>query len=513
MKKGEIAEGVVEKLRFPDQGILQIEGKKAIVKHVIPGQRIRFRVKKNRADRIEGQLVEVVEKAPCELDVPACPHAVFCGGCTFQSLPYETQLELKGKMVSDLLGMPEAEVVIADAASPTVQGRPGEVLPVYASPQAAGYRNKMEFTFGDAYKGGPLTLGQHKRGGFFDIIDVPDCRIADADFGAILSATRDFFAERGVPYYHRMRHEGILRHLLVRKASKTGEILVDLIAASGMQDLTEADGTPMPAAYAAMLQALPLRGTLTGVLYTKNDSAADAVRDEGTVVLYGREYFTEELLGLSFRITPFSFFQTNSGGAEVLYTQVRRMIGALENDPVVFDLYSGTGTIAQMVAPAAGKVIGVEIVPEAVEAARENAALNGLENCEFLCGDVLEVLDVIPEKPDFIILDPPRDGIHPKALAKIIAYGVPQMVYISCKPTSLVRDLEILRKGGYEVQDICCVDMFPATNHVETVCLLGNRKYKPDAYVDLSLDMEDYYRIIDSKNRRSMMYENCRAEK
>ena len=196
------------------------------------------------------------------------------------------------------------------------------------------------------------------------------------------------------------------------------------------------------------------------------------VKDEGTKILYGQDYFYEELLGLKFKITPFSFFQTNSLGAEVLYEAARSYIGETK-DKVIFDLYSGTGTIAQILAPVAKKVVGVEIVEEAVEAAKENAALNGLDNCTFWAGDVLKVIDDLGEVPDLIILDPPRDGVHPKALEKIIDFGVERMVYIACKPTSLARDLELLQGRGYQVERIGCVDLFPSTYHVETVVLLS----------------------------------------
>ena len=209
---------------------------------------------------------------------------------------------------------------------------------------------------------------------------------------------------------------------------------------------------------------------------TRNDREADVVEDQGTEVLCGQPWFYEELLGLRFRITPFSFFQTNSLGAEVLYETAREFLlsktgGQLEGK-TLYDLYSGTGTIAQMLAPAAGRVIGVEIVEEAVEAAKKNAAENGLSNCTFLAGDVLKVLDEIEEKPDVIVLDPPRDGIHPKAIGKIIGYSVENIIYISCKPTSLARDLEAFLQNGYRVERIRCVDMFPGTYHVETVALL-----------------------------------------
>ena len=185
-----------------------------------------------------------------------------------------------------------------------------------------------------------------------------------------------------------------------------------------------------------------------------------------------------ELLGLKFKITPFSFFQTNSLGAEVLYIKTREFVGEIDNQ-VVFDLYSGTGTIAQILAPVAKKVVGVEIIEEAVVAARENARLNGLDNCEFIAGDVLKVIDDIKDKPDMIVLDPPRDGIHPKAIDKIIDFGVNKIVYVSCKPTSLARDIEIFEARGYKVKKVCCVDMFPGTGHVETVCKLSLKKDTP----------------------------------
>ena len=239
------------------------------------------------------------------------------------------------------------------------------------------------------------------------------------------------------------------------------------------------------------LLAVSYDGVMKGILHTKNDSVADMIKNEGTDILFGQDFFYEELLGLKFQITPFSFFQTNSLGAEVLYETAREWIGDSLRAPgkTVFDLYSGTGTIAQMLAPVAKKVIGIEIIPEAVEAARENARLNGLTNCEFLAGDVLKVIDDLQEKPDYIVLDPPRDGIHPKALEKIISYGVPQMLYISCKPTSLARDLAVLQERGYRVEKAQCVDMFPATGNVETIVLLS--KLKTEKHIEVELDMDE----------------------
>ena len=482
MKKGQIAEGRIDHVVFPNKGIaITEEGEKVVVKNTIPGQKVSFLVNKVRKGKAEGRLLELLERSSLE-ETPACPHFGECGGCTYLSLPYEEQLKIKEAQVRGMM-----EEVIGDKCE-------YQWLGIKGSPVQAEYRNKMEFSFGDAFKGGPLALGQHKRGSFYDILTVTECQIVDEDFRAILKATVEYFGEKEVPFFHKLTHIGYLRHLLVRKAVKTQEILVDLVTSTQLgNDAELLDG------WKDAICALSFKGELKGVLHTKNDSLADVVQNDGTEILYGQDYFYEELLGLRFKISPFSFFQTNSLGAEVLYETAREFILSgnedLLREKTVYDLYSGTGTIAQMLAPVSKEVVGVEIIEEAVEAAKENAALNGLDNCRFLAGDVLKVLDTIEEKPDYIVLDPPRDGIHPKAIEKIINYGVDNMIYISCKPTSLARDLGIFLARGYEVKQICCVDMFPNTVHVETVCLLGNRNAKPDTRVKLSVDTEELQRV------------------
>ncbi len=473
MKKGEILEGTVERVEFPNKGIVISAGGECVVKNVLPGQKISFMVKKVRKGKAEGRLLEILEKSPAETGNP-CPHFGVCGGCTYLSLPYEEQLCIKEMQVKKLL----------DAALEK-QGKEYIFEGIKASPRPYGYRNKMEFSFGDEVKDGPLALGMHKRGSFYDIVTVEGCQIVDEDYRKILGCTRKYFADRNVSFFHRLRHEGYLRHLLVRKGAKTGEILIALVTTTQEDHSHELEG------FRDELLNLELEGRIVGILHTENDSNADVVKNDRTTVLYGQDFFYEELLGLKFRISEFSFFQTNTYGAEVLYRTAREYIGALseagEKDKVVYDLYSGTGTIAQMMADVAKKVIGVEIVEEAVEAARKNAALNGLDNCEFIAGDVLKVLDEIEEKPDFIILDPPRDGVHPKALKKIIDYGVDRLLYISCKPTSLARDLEVFLENGYEVTRGVAVDQFAWTANIETVVLLS--QLKPDDYIDVELDL------------------------
>lgn len=482
MKKGFRGTGTVERVDFPNKGIaVTDDGDRVIVKNTIPGQKVEFVVNKVKHQRAEGRLMEVIEKSPLETEEP-CPHFGMCGGCTYQTVPYEKQLDMKltqvKKLISDAIG--------------TEKESGYEFIGIHGSPKKSEYRNKMEFSFGDEYKDGPLALGMHKRGSFYDLVTVSDCQIVDEDFRTILKVTLDYFSKNNIPYFHRATHKGYLRHLLVRKATKTGEIIVDLVTSTQTEGFDEEE---LLAGFRYALLTRQYDGRFKGVLHTKNDSVADVVKNEGTEVLYGDSYFYEELLGLKFKITPFSFFQTNSLGAEVLYETAREFILGDDKDSLngktVYDLYSGTGTIAQLMAPVCKEVVGVEIVEEAVCAAKENAALNGLDNCKFIAGDVLKVLDEIEEKPDYIILDPPRDGIHPKAIGKIIEYGVENMVYISCKPTSLARDLQIFMDRGYRVEKICCVDMFPNTYHVETVCLLSKLNVKHHIEVEITMDELD----------------------
>ena len=410
------------------------------------------------------------------------------------------------------------------------------------SPLLFAYRNKMEYSFGDALKDGPLTLGLHKKRSFYDVIDVDCCNLVHEDCNRIVNAVGQYFRELGLTYNDKRTHLGYLRHLLIRRTVNTGEILIDLVTTSqplipvekhadinetsiympesfagyvpvsaGVDkvsilsdepvrkkrgrgrrgsDIEIIPGSVRAAEHTAVLseaavmegfvrcimklhQEGRLEGTVRGILHTYNDSLSDAVKNDRTDLLFGEDHITEELLSLRFRISPFSFFQTNTKGAEVLYSRVREFIGEeLGPKMRVFDLYSGTGTIAQMLAPCAREVIGVEIIEEAVEAARENARLNGLSNCRFVADDVLHALDTL-EAPDLIVLDPPRDGVNAKALQKIIGYGVKNMVYVSCKPESLARDLEMLQYAGYRVVRSAAVDQFPWTDNIETIVLLS----------------------------------------
>ena len=490
MRKGDVLTGKVEYVSFPNKAYVRVDsdnpednGRLVVVKNSIPGQTVEFMINKKRGDKCEARLLQVLSTSPRET-ADVCPHFGRCGGCTYQSLDYSAQLELKENQVKEIL----------DNA---INGE-YQFDGIIGSPVNEHYRNKMEFSFGDEVKDGELALGLHKRNSTYDIVTVDGCRIIHDDFCKILMCTLEYFKERNVRYLHKLTHEGYLRHLLVRRAYKTGQILVDLVTTT--QETHDLDG------WKKALLNLSLEGEIAGILHTNNDSLADAVVNDSTELLYGKAYIEEELLGLKFKISPFSFFQTNSLGAEVLYSKAREYLGTTK-DKVVFDLYSGTGTIAQILAPVAKKVVGVEIVKEAVDAAVENARLNGLTNCEFIADDVLKALDNIEDIPDLIMLDPPRDGINPKALSKIIDYGVNNIVYISCKPTSLARDLQMLQERGYRVKKACLIDLFPGTYHVETVVWLSkgmvdSRKVK----VDFSLEDMDL-----SKFKGKATYEQIKA--
>ena len=468
MKKGEIYEGVIEKVEFPNKGYVNIDGEKVIVKNGIPGQKVRFMINKKRSGRVEGRLLEVLEKSPLEVREPVCNIFPACGGCMYQTMSYEEQLKMKENQVKSLL-----QAAVGEDVDLHWEG-------IHGSPIEFGYRNKMEFSFGDEFKDGPLSLGLHKKGSTYDVLTASDCKLVHPDMTAILSCVLDFFTELGAVHYKKMQHTGYLRHLLLRRGVTSGEILVHVITTSQAQY----DYAPL----VSRLLALPLEGKIVGIMHIINDSLSDVVQSDETQILYGQDYFYETLLGLRFKISTFSFFQPNSLAAEVLYSIVRDYIGDTK-DKEVFDLYSGTGTIAQLLASVAKEVIGVEIVEEAVEAAKVNAALNGLTNCRFIAGDVLKALDDLTEKPDMIVLDPPRDGIHPKALPKILAYGVENIVYISCKPTSLARDLPSFLAAGYQIQRTCSVDQFCETVHCETVVLLSQQK--PDDTIEIDLDLDE----------------------
>lgn len=448
MKKGTQVELLIEDIEFPAKGFGFVEGLKVYAKNTFPGQKVLGTVSKKRKDYAEIKVREVLERASYEIE-PVCDHYGISGGCLQQVIPYEKQLEFKTEEVMKLF---------ENAGRNT-----GEFLGIEGSPEINHYRNKMEYSFGDETKGGELNLGMHMVGKRFGIVNIAECCLTDDDFAKVSRATLEYFRKTGLSYYRVMAREGYLRHLVVRKAQKTGEIMVNLVTTTQVDfDLSE---------YADIIKGLDFDGTLKSLIHTENDSLSDVVAADKINVLYGDDYITEELLGLKFKISPLSFFQTNSLGAEKLYSLVREFMGDAQNKEV-FDLYCGTGTIGQIAAGKASKVTGVELIEEAAMAANENAKLNGLENCNFIAGDVAEVIKTLKGNPDIIILDPPRSGVHPKAMEYVVKFNAKQIIYVSCNPKTLVDDLEALEWSGYKVEKTLLMDMFPHTPHVESIVCL-----------------------------------------
>lgn len=451
MKKKDIIEFEVDKMEFGGTSVSLYGNRDIHMKGGITGQKVRAAVKRTRSGKADVKMLELLEKSPIET-ATTCKHFGECGGCSILSVPYEKQLEIKEKQVMDLF-------LNQDLFGFKFEGIKG-------SPLERLYRNKMEYTFGDEMKDGPLTLGLHKKGRHIDIMTVDGCLLVDNDFIQILTKTVQYFNEKELPYYRTVNHKGYLRNLVVRKGVNTNEMMVNIVTSSQIDfDMTE---------YKTLLLELPLEAELVSILHTVNDGLADAVQCDELRVLHGRDYIQEEVLGFKFKISPFSFFQTNTKGAEDLYTMAREFIGNHANK-VVFDLYSGTGTIGQVMAGAAKKVYGIEIIEEAVVAANENAKLNGLTNCEFVAGDVAKTVKNFKVKPDLIIVDPPRPGVHKDAIRDISGFGAKEIIYISCNPKTLVLDLVEFKNYGYEIEKVKCMDMFPNTPHVETVVKLKKK--------------------------------------
>ncbi|MDY2987544.1 MAG: 23S rRNA (uracil(1939)-C(5))-methyltransferase RlmD [Peptoniphilus sp.] len=437
MKK--ILTGTIIESKFPNKSTVVGENFELKIKGGIKGQVVEIK----KAGHRKGKLINVLKSAPIETE-NNCEHLEVCGGCTYQKFSYENEIEYKRELLNKLYRDEGFDFDI-------------EMVP---SPVHKDYRNKMEYTFSDEYKDGPLALGLHMKNRFYEVVNTTDCNIVSQDFNTIRAFTRDYFDGVLKPY-HKMRHVGNLRHLLIRK-STLGEILVNLVTTS-----EEFDYTP----YFEELLKLELDGKIVGIIHTKNDALSDAIVPEVVEIYYGRDYINEEVLGLKFKVSLYSFFQTNTKSAEVLYSLAREMLGNME-DKVLLDLYCGTGTITQIMGQGTKEALGIEIVEEAVEAARENVKLNFMTNIKFIADDVLNAVKDLEYVPDVIVLDPPREGINPKAIDKIIDFSPEKFLYISCNPVTQARDLKRFVERGYKIVQIKALDQFPRTSHVEALALL-----------------------------------------
>ena len=380
-----------------------------------------------------------------------CPQAGVCGGCTYQGVPYDEQLEIKNKIVLDFLS--EYEIL------------PGEYRPVRQAGRLTGYRNKMEYSFGDETKGGSMTLGLHKQGSYMSVLDTDSCIIVPDAFNSVRAAVLKWAHKSGHGFHHKRSHSGFLRSLVLRRGERTGEILVNLVTTSE-EELDEE--LFCETVFASMRESAP--DTLVGVLHTINDRRSDVVACDSVKTLYGRDYFFEELLGFSFRVGAFSFFQTNTSAVEFMLQEALTFIpaGWLKN---LYDIYCGTGTISLALSGRAERITGIELIEDSVKAATENAERNGINNAVFICGDAFEEMDKLPA-PDMLVVDPPRMGLHPKALKRVLEYGLSSILYISCNPKTFAQNAAVLKNAGYSVPVLGAYDNFPFTKHIELAALL-----------------------------------------
>ena len=453
MKKRATKDIKISQMKYPNISIgFDENNRKVEFKGGLLGQTVRVKAGKKNKERIKGKYIELLIESKLENARDYCPQSDICGGCAYQKVPYETELMLKHSMIKDLFK--EHGIKYDNDIS------------INRSPVTRGYRNKMEYTFGDSVKGGPLVLGLHRKRRFYEIVDCLDCNIVDSDFNTIRSKVQAYFREKETDFYHKMRKEGLLRHLVVRKAMHTGQIMVILVTTSE----NTLDETRLRL-FLHMLLDLDLDGRIYSVYHVLNDSVADAVIPEKIKLIYGKEYITEEMMGLKFKISPFSFFQPNVFTAEKLYQKAFEL-AEIDKTMDVLDLYSGTGTITQLMASVAKSATGIEIVEEAVEKAKENAELNGLDNVNFLCGDVLEEIEKVGNKYDVVVLDPPRAGISPASLEKILNIDCKKFVYISCNPKTQMENLKTFLERGFEIKDYEIYDQFPNSRHVETIALI-----------------------------------------
>lgn len=441
----------IEETTYPSMGIGYYEGRTMYVKNTFPGQSYWGRHMKNHNGIGIILPLEKLKNAEYETE-PACPHYDKCGGCMSQEIPYDIQTDFKEKEVLDLFKEGNLEFK--------------EYLELVKSPDQYGYRNKMEYTFGDEVRDGELCLGMHLKGRKNAVVTTDQCKLVSNDFNLILKAVLKHFTELGTPYYRTMLHTGILRNLILREGKNTNELMVILVT----KEYEEFDKE----SFISTLLKLKTEAEIKSIVHCTNNSLQDAVIPERVEVIYGDDHITESVLGMTFKITPFSFFQTNTGSCELLYETVRELAGDVSGKDV-FDLYCGTGTIGNIIARDAKSVTGIELIEEAAIIAKENSEINGLSNTSFIAGDVKDVIKELENKPDIIIIDPPRSGLHPKALEYMLEFNADEIIYVSCNPKTFVEDI---KKMGDNVshEKLVILDNYPNTNHVEVVGLLKTIK-------------------------------------
>ena len=460
-----MANVLVEHYAAEGKSLARVDGKVIFIENAVPGDIVDLKLSKNKKDWAEGFITAFREYSPDRVE-PFCAHFGVCGGCRWQMLPYPLQLQYKQQQVADVLQR------IGKVTLP-------EIRPILGAPASVQYRNKMEYTFSNRRFLLPEELhdpsvsslqrvaGFHAKGLFDKVVDIDICHLQEEPTNRLRKAVRDFGLEEDLPFYDIKQHEGWLRNLQLRICT-TGEIMANIV-------LGYEDEPPLRRLADRLVQQFP---ELTTLLYTINPKWNDSIADLEPRILAGKGYVIEQLEDFRFKIGPQSFFQTNTRQGERLY-QVTREFAELSGSETVYDLYCGTGSIGIFVSRQAARVIGVEVVEAAVEDARENATLNGIGHASFFAGDVIDICRdeffAAHGRPDVIITDPPRAGMHAGLVGKILDMAAPTVVYVSCNPATQARDLQLL-DAKYTVMKVQPVDMFPHTHHIENIVQLKLRE-------------------------------------
>ncbi|MEO8720619.1 MAG: 23S rRNA (uracil(1939)-C(5))-methyltransferase RlmD [Ginsengibacter sp.] len=446
------------------KALARIDGKVIFIEGAVPGDIVNVLITKNKKDWAEGKVSKIIELS-AERVTPFCIHFGICGGCKWQMLPYEKQLEYKEQEVKDII----KRIGKIDTS----------VMPIMGSENTRYYRNKLEFTFSnkkyltpeefenlgeEKWPGG--ALGYHVPKLYDKIIDIKECWLMDDVNNLIRNTLREFAEKNNYSYYDIKEHKGFLRNVIIRNCT-TGELMVNLFF--GNEDKDQIDRICN-----YLLKEIP---AITTLLYTINQKWNDSMNDLEPKIFSGKGYVVEKLGDFNFKISPKSFFQTNTKQAEVLYNVVKEF-AALKGNEIVYDLYCGTGSIGIFLSSNAKKIIGVDVIEEAINDAKENAAFNDLRTARFFSGDVIEICDdnffKLNGSPDVVIVDPPRAGLHSKLTAKLLEIAAPKIIYVSCNVATQARDLQLMN-AKYQVEKIQPVDMFPHTHHIESVALLTVR--------------------------------------
>ena len=443
--KNQVYEATITDYTAEGQGVAHVQGCAVFLPNAIAGERVRLRIEKAQKTWAAGKIVEILEKSPHRVN-RECPVAKLCGGCDFWHMDYAEETRLKAERVKTCLNRLAGEALTE--------------VPILAAPDCHGYRNKAQYPV--AAKKGRAYAGFF-RAGTHDVVENRRCLILPEETDAVKDAVMDYVNQFRVSVYNESSHTGLLRHIYVRRGAVSKQILVCLVC----------NGEKLPKVDALLSRLQRIPGFTTLVL-SVNTKKGNAVLGDKFVTLYGPGYIEDTLCGLNFRLSPRSFYQVNHHQAQRLYETAISLAGIAKEDTVL-DLYCGVGTITLAMASAAGKVIGVEVIPQAVEDARDNAHRNGIENAEFFCGDAGQAaleLEKNGVRPDVVVVDPPRKGLNADTIEALSRMAPRRIVYVSCDPATLARDVALLKQRGYTLQSATALDLFPKCAHVESICCL-----------------------------------------